>query len=196
MGVRLVFNAKWLLATYTAAAAVSLGAAGGLQAAPVAHVERTGFDLALSLSAATTDGVKRAGIVAGWTHPAPLWQGRRWHVDLRHELVLASWHVPQAQNLMEYGYSPVLRLVRPSGASGAFFAEASIGVHGLTRTRISADRNLSSKLQFADMLGAGWQWGPARRSTLGLRFQHISDAGLKRPNPGINFTQLYYSHRF
>lgn len=34
------------------------------------------------------------------------------------------------------------------------------------------------------------------RSTLGVRYQHISNAGIKKPNPGMDFVLLYYTHRF
>ena len=46
------------------------------------------------------------------------------------------------------------------------------------------------------MLGVGVQWGAQGRSTLGLRYQHVSNLGIKRPNPGLDFGQLYYTHRF
>jgi hypothetical protein len=46
------------------------------------------------------------------------------------------------------------------------------------------------------MLGMGMQFGRESRSTLGVRLQHMSNLGIKKPNPGINFLQVYYSHRF
>ena len=55
---------------------------------------------------------------------------------------------------------------------------------------------MSTAFQFADMLGVGMQFGREARSTLGLRVQHLSNLGIKKPNPGIEFLQLYYSYRF
>lgn len=178
-------------ASRRAGAALLLGAcAAAAQAAPA------GFDLSLLAARATTDDVSKAGLVAGWTHPDPLWQGSRWQLALRHEVELSFWHVPRARDLIEFGYSPVLRLERPAAGGALFFLEASIGVRALSHTRVSDRRDLSSSFQFADILGAGWQWGPHGRSTLGVRIQHISNAGLKKPNPGINFGQVYYRYRF
>jgi hypothetical protein len=39
------------------------------------------------------------------------------------------------------------------------------------------------------------QWGlGSGAQTVGLRFQHQSNADIKTPNPGINFTMLYYRY--
>lgn len=155
-----------------------------------------GFDLSVVAAHATTDQVHKAGLVAGWARPDPLWQGSQWQLALRHEVELSFWRAPRGQDVVEFGYSPVLRLERPTARGNLFFVEASIGVRGLSHTRVSADRDLNSHFQFSDVLGAGWQWGPQGRSTLGVRFQHLSNAGIKEPNPGINFGQIYYRQRF
>ena len=55
---------------------------------------------------------------------------------------------------------------------------------------------MSTAFQFSDTLGAGVQFGNRARSTVGVRFQHLSNASIKRPNPGINFTQVYYQQSF
>lgn len=155
-----------------------------------------GVDWQLAYGKSNRADVKKVGVIAGWHHGTPLWQGEQWRLALRHELELAYWRVPQAQDIIEGGYSPFLRLERPTGTSSLVFVEASIGVRLLSHTRVSPDHTLSSAFQFSDQLGAGFQWGPQGRSTLGVRFQHISNAGIKKPNPGINFTQVYYRHRF
>lgn len=153
-----------------------------------------GPDLALTAAIGQDEHVRKAGVVLGFTRPEPLWQGTRWRLGLRHELELAAWRVPHARNIVELGYSPVLRLERPNPTGdGLFFVEGSIGVRLLSHTRLSPTRSLSTAFQFADMLGLGWQWG---RSTLGLRLQHISNADIKKPNPGINFAHVYYRYRF
>lgn len=151
-----------------------------------------GMDLSLTAATSNSKSVKKYGVVAGWVHPRPLWEGQQWRLDLRHELELTGWDVPQAKNIIELGYSPVLRLNRQL-QKGVFFVEGSIGARLLSHTRIAPDKTLSTAFQFSDMLGAGWQWD---RSTVGMRFQHISNAGIKKPNPGINFLQFYYRYRF
>jgi len=177
------------------AVAACLGAACGLaqaQAQPAG-----GLDWTLSAAGAAEANVSKLGVIAGWTQPAPLWQGAQWRLRLRHEVELAAWRVPKARDLLELGYSPVLRLERPlRGGQALLFVEGSIGARLLSHTRVAPERSLSTAFQFSDMLGVGVQWGAQGRSALGLRYQHVSNLGIKRPNPGLDFGQLYYTHRF
>ena len=172
-------------------------AAGATLVLAGAAAQAQGVDWTLIGGASDTARVRQVGVVAGWTRPAPLWQGDAWRLRLRHEGVLAAWHVPQARDVVEVGYSPVLRLERPlQGSANVFFVEGSIGVRLLSHTRVAPDRSLSTAFQFSDMIGMGLQWGREGRSTLGLRYQHISNLGIKRPNPGMDFALLYYTLRF
>ncbi|MDO5623251.1 MAG: acyloxyacyl hydrolase [Pseudomonadota bacterium] len=161
------------------------------------EVAPAGWDWTLEAGTASRADVKKLGLSAGLTQAAPLWQGQAWRLVLRHELHLAGWRVPQAHNLVEVGYSPVLRLERPVGGGPHWlYAEASIGVRLLSRTRLSPSHSMGTAYHFADMLGVGMRWGQGGRSSLGVRYQHLSNAGIKKPNPGINFVLLHYTHRF
>mgnify|MGYP000974007303 CR=1 FL=1 len=172
-------------------------AAGATLVLVGAAAQAQGVDWTLIGGASDTARVRQVGVVAGWTRPAPLWQGDAWRLRLRHEGVLAAWHVPQARDVVELGYSPVLRLERPLADSRAtFFVEGSIGARLLSHTRVGPDHDMSTAFQFSDELRAGWTWGDQGRHTAGLRLQHLSNLGIKEPNPGINFWQLYYRYRF
>ncbi|MBH1965271.1 MAG: acyloxyacyl hydrolase [Comamonadaceae bacterium] len=173
-----------------------LGAHSGVSAQTQPQTAPQGMDWQLNLGVSDSADVKKVGVIAGWQRGAPLWQGEQWRLTLRHELELAFWRVPKAQDIVEAGYSPFLRLERPLQGSGVLFAEASIGVRLLSHTRISPEHTMSTAFQFSDQVGAGFQWGPQGRSTVGVRYTHLSNASIKRPNPGINFTQVYYRHRF
>ena len=137
-------------------AVACLGAACGLaqaQAQPAG-----GLDWTLSAAGAAEANVSKLGVIAGWTQPAPLWQGAQWRLRLRHELELAAWRVPKARDLLELGYSPVLRLERPlRGGQALLFVEGSIGARLLSHTRVAPERSLSTAFQFSDMLGVGVQ---------------------------------------
>lgn len=174
--------------------ALALAAALGW-ALPAAQAAAQGLDLALAAGTGS-HRVDKLALVLGWTRPEPLWQGTQWRLLLRHEAELATWRVPGAPDVQELGYSPVLRLERPlAGSSARLFVEGSIGVRLLSGTHVG-ERSLSTAFQFSDQLGLGWQWGAQGRDTLGLRLQHISNADIKKPNPGMNFWQLVYRRRF
>ncbi|MDR2990689.1 MAG: acyloxyacyl hydrolase [Burkholderiaceae bacterium] len=153
-------------------------------------------DLTLAIASGSRHSVSKVELDAGWTQQHPLWQGQNWRLRLRHEIALGQWRVPDARNITELGYSPVFRLEKP-GASGTFFVEGSIGVRLLSHTRLAPRSTLTTTYQFADMAGIGMQWGQGTGAqTVGLRFQHQSNADIKKPNPGINFIMLYYSYAF
>jgi hypothetical protein len=151
-------------------------------------------DLTLAAASGSRHRVRKIELDAGWTRQQPLWQGQSWRLGLRHEIALGQWRVPDARNITELGYSPVFRLEHPS-ASGTFFVEGSIGVRLLSHIRLAQNTTLTTAYQFADMAGVGMQWGQGPGAqTVGLRFQHQSNADIKKPNPGIDFLILYYRY--
>ncbi|MCK9510582.1 MAG: acyloxyacyl hydrolase [Pigmentiphaga sp.] len=68
-----------------------------------------------------------------------------------------------------------------------FYLEAGIGLTLFNHTRLG-EHELSTALQFGDHLGLGYQITENWR--LGLRVSHFSNAGIKRPNRGLNAYQL------
>jgi lipid A 3-O-deacylase len=88
-----------------------------------------------------------------------------------------------------------VRFIKNSGAIRPF-VEAGVGIRLLSHTRISDRFTVSSAFQFADMVGVGAQFGERQQYQVGFRFQHVSNGGIKEPNPGINFEQLYLQYNF
>lgn len=73
------------------------------------------------------------------------------------------------------------------------YVEAAIGFHILSDLRISRRRSFSTSFQYGDHVGAGLIRGS---HDFGLRLQHLSNGGIARPNPGINFLVLRYQYHF
>lgn len=117
------------------------------------------------------------------------------------EFAVGGWHWEDERTpprgskdgLLEIAATPIFRFERlPAAASGARpFVEAGIGVHLISEKLVSS-RDMSSNLHFGSLLGAGWYFGRQDRFELALRIQHLSNAGLKKPNPGINFAVLLF----
>ena len=93
------------------------------------------------------------------------------------------------------GVTPVLRLTPDQGRS-AFFFEGGIGATYADKRYVTPDREFSTRFNFASHLGAGVRLGAQRQHELLLRVQHVSNAGIKHPNPGNNFVQLRYALHF
>ena len=176
-----------------AALALALGILTAL-ATPLAQAA----DWQVSVGGGDRSSINKVGFGVVWDPHAPLWQGQVWQLRLLHEAQLAYWDVPRASDTFEIGYSPMFRLQRGTLSTGNWvpFIEASIGVRLISNTRLSESRTMSTAFQFSDTLGVGVQFGNKARSTVGLRYQHLSNAGIKHPNPGINFTQIYYQQSF
>lgn len=81
----------------------------------------------------------------------------------------------------------------PAQGHSRWFTEAGTGLVWHSRHYASDDKYFSTRYNFASHLGVGRNFGPQGRHTLALRVQHISNAGVKHPNPGDNFLLVRYS---
>lgn len=99
------------------------------------------------------------------------------------------------RSLAALGAGINLRWRAAQGAS-PWFVEAGTGLVWHSRHYASDDKYFSTRYNFASHLGVGRNFGPQGRHALAVRLQHISNAGIKKPNPGDNFLQLRYAVAF
>ena len=92
------------------------------------------------------------------------------------------------------GITPVIRLWIQD--SSRFFVEAGIGANLIGPLYKRQDQRFSTAFNFGDHIAAGWRFGNQGREEISLRLQHYSNAGIKHPNPGVNFVQLRFAYRF
>ena|SRR5947207_5317461 len=113
----------------------------------------------------------------------PAWlAASRW--DLYWDLSVGSWH-SDTGTVHDVGLTPVFRYAR--GVRGPYF-EGAIGFHVLSDSHISTDLRFGTRFQFGDHLGVGYRFNDTY--DLGLRLQHLSNGGMRNPNPGVNFLEL------
>ncbi len=89
--------------------------------------------------------------------------------------------------------SPVLRYPLGQAFDLNWDLEFGIGVSLLDDTRF-AGKDVSTHYQFEDRLGLVAWLAPDRSLT--VRYLHYSNAGFKRPNPGLDFVSLSYAWYF
>lgn len=113
------------------------------------------------------------------------------------DLSLAQWrgrrHKNQAgdtQDLIAIGISPMLRLASREN-TGPYF-ETGLGPHLLSDNYDNNGRQLSTRFQFGSHLGLGYIF--SNGLDVALRFQHYSNASIKKPNDGVNFLILRFSY--
>jgi hypothetical protein len=121
----------------------------------------------------------------------------RWQLDVLLEVETGYWNPEFGDNdLWEIGATPIFQVASNRSSSTGLlpFLEAGLGAHLLSNVRFS-DLYLSTSLQFGSHIGAGIYFGKDRRFSLVYRFQHLSNASVKQPNPGIEFHLLQFGFR-
>lgn len=181
------------------AAAASLLSAGAIAAvataATAAHADTFGVQLAGGVA---KHHVKKVDLGLVWDPGINWWEVGGWHFSLVGEAHVAYWHTSEGtarNDVYEAGISPMLRFIKSAGAIRPFI-EAGAGVRGLSHPTINNGYTLSTAFQFTETVGVGAQFGAHQQYQAGFRFQHVSNAGIKEPNPGINFSQLYLQYNF
>lgn len=165
-------------------------------ASNTAYADQFGLQIAGGLA---DHDVKKADLGFVWDPGLTWWEVGGYHFTIVGEAHAAYWDIQEKPashpNIWEFGLTPVLRFVRSSGWIRPYF-EAGVGVRLLSHVDETPDRSYSSSFQFADMVGVGAEFGTRQHYQAGFRFQHLSNAGIKHPNPGIDFSQVYLQYNF
>lgn len=114
------------------------------------------------------------------------------------EAFVSNW-ITRAESRREgYTLIGIVPLVRYRFSQGRspWFLEGGIGLSVLDSRFVIASRQMSTALNFYDVVAAGRSFGGDNRHEVSLRLAHISNAGIKKPNPGQEFLQMRYAVRF
>jgi hypothetical protein len=130
---------------------------------------------------------------------------RRWfqrngrHLAAYWDVSLARWRTKawnstpgEHKSVTTVGLTPVFRYRSDSGLG--WYAEGGIGLQYFSDAYYNGDKQLATRFQFGDHLGAGYVF--ANGWDVGARFQHFSNGGLKKPNDGVNLLILRASRHF
>lgn len=139
-----------------------------------------------------TESVKLGRVGAQWNWQKQWFKGDAWHVGGYWDLQLGQWH--GASHITDIGLTPTFRLEQNTGYGP--YLEGAIGFHYLSGKNISTNKQFSTNFQFGDHVGAGVRFGDKGQYDFGLRLQHLSNGGIKHPNPGINFAILRLQYHF
>ncbi|MCP3024133.1 acyloxyacyl hydrolase [Cupriavidus basilensis] len=173
----------------------ALGAMAALGACAAAHAD-PGVHVAFGRDPGHNIDKYELGI--NWDSGFAWGNPQGWQVKLQWEAELAEWNArsgTNAQNVTEFGFSPIFRLEKRGGALVPFL-EASVGVRMMSHKATSDEHRSGSLFQFSDMIGVGMAFGPKTAYEAGFRYQHVSNAGIKQPNPGSGFYTGYMRYRF
>ncbi|MPZ42925.1 MAG: outer membrane beta-barrel protein [Betaproteobacteria bacterium] len=161
-------------------------------------VDGMAVEFGTSNSSNASVDMARVGVQWNWPWRWPL--GSNWHVGGYWDLSLGYWDNDgrnQTHNsITDLGFTPVFRLQPSHPGAVAPYLEAAIGFHLLSHTSLSPQRRFGTKFQFGDHLGLGVRFGTRHAFDVGYRYQHLSNAGIKQPNQGIEFHQVRLQYHF
>ncbi len=142
--------------------------------------------------------VAAAGIGLAWDWN---WETllRRFELTGHTELIANQWWAEDfgngRQGFRQIVLLPVLRMQLDRGRS-PWYLEFGIGASWLDRRYVTPWQDFSTQFNFYDVVGVGYRFGDAHRHELGLRYTHVSNGGIEKPNPGEDFLMLRYGVRF
>jgi lipid A 3-O-deacylase len=125
-----------------------------------------------------------------YRHPLP--SSREWWMPTSVQLGVSAWRVPDiggSTQRLDLNATPIWQLER-----SGWYVEGGIGAYLLSKTINNDANRLPSSFQFGSHIGAGLQIGENGR--IGVALQHLSNAGLKQPNGGIDLVQISGGIRF
>lgn len=175
---------------FFAAAVLAAGLAGTAHADPTVQA---------AFGRDPSHGINKYEVALNWDSGFNWGNPDSWLLRLQWEVELAEWF-PQSgtnrHNVTEFGFTPLLRLEKHGFAGFVPFLEVGAGARLLSSTYTSDEHRSGSAFQFGDIFGLGAMFGSRNQFEAGFRFQHVSNAGIKEPNPGTNFYTGYVRYRF
>jgi lipid A 3-O-deacylase len=180
-----------------AAIACAAAALAAAHAAPAAEPARWRPAVAAEIGRGDDTDMLRLALAA--EQAAPLWSRETLSLAAFGEIAAAHWRFPQPnaagrRHITVVGVTPYLRL--RDTRIGRWFFDFGIGLNALSDLYETRDRRFSTRFQFSDHLAFGRGFGDGDALELSYRFIHFSNAGIRRPNPGLNFHVLRLQYRF
>lgn len=120
-------------------------------------------------------------------------------LSLHWDISLAHWRTDRVQG----GHRQFTQLTgmgvwrHPIGGPDAsWFVDLGLGITLFDRLYRSGTDRFSTAFQFTEAIGLGYRFGEGNAYEVSVRVQHISNASIKKPNPGENVVRLRFACRF
>jgi hypothetical protein len=140
----------------------------------------------------------RVGVQWDWNKK--LVEAGNWHLGGYWESDFGYWAnnspAKTHSTILDIGFTPVFRVQQTTLSTVSPYVELGVGFHFLSATSLSPQRQFGTSFQFGDHVGGGLRFGDKGRYDIGYRYQHMSNAGIKGPNQGINFHELRLQYHF
>jgi len=98
----------------------------------------------------------------------------------------------QSKSITNFGITPVLRWQK--NREDGVYAEIGLGINYMSDHYNNSGKVASTKYQFGDHIAVGYKF--SNSVDVSIKYQHYSNAGIKEPNPAINFTTIKLAYSF
>ena len=118
----------------------------------------------------------------------PLKENGAWWMPSHAQLGTSVWRVPDIRGTtrrLDVNATAIWRSERPWG-----YLEAGFGSYLLSKTINNDQNRVPSAFEFGSHIGIGFKLG---EGMLGVGLQHLSNAGIKQPNGGIDIVLVQYT---
>src|SRR5437867_4727178 len=136
-----------------------------------------------------SESLRQAEAFANWNLPLAWDLNSHWHLQSRLDLSI-GWLGGRGDNATVGTAGPSLLLRR---ASFPLTLDVGASATGLSREKFGS-KDFGTPFQFTTHAGVNLDLGQHIR--VGYRYQHMSNAGLSRPNPGLNLHVFGLSYLF
>jgi lipid A 3-O-deacylase len=119
----------------------------------------------------------------------PLPHSGAWWRPTHAQFGASLWQVPDIRGRtrrLDLNATAIWRSERPWG-----YLEAGFGGYLLSKTINNPDTRVPSAFEFGSHIGIGFSL--AKNHQVGIALQHLSNAGLKQPNGGIDLVLVQYT---
>jgi lipid A 3-O-deacylase len=124
----------------------------------------------------------------GYRHP--LKENGAWWVPSHVQLGASVWRVPDIRGTTRRFDLNATAIWRAERAWGYY--EAGFGGYLLSKTINNDENRVPSAWEFGSHIGVGFRM--AKEHALGVGLQHLSNAGIKQPNGGIDMVLVQYTY--
>ena len=149
--------------------------------------------------AASDVGLVSAGVQWPWAWRRDVLGGEltgHWDTHIAHWRAPSGTAVPGGRrHWTQLAMVPTLRW-RFDGGRSAWFIEGGIGLSALDGHYATRHKAFSTRFNFTDHQGVGFNFGARRQHEWMLIVRHVSNGGIRKPNPGEDFVQVRYSRSF
>jgi lipid A 3-O-deacylase len=143
-------------------------------------------------------GLVSVGVQLPWDLRRPFLGGEltgHWDAHVAHWQAPAERAAGERRRWTQLALVPTLRL-RFDGGRSAWFVEGGVGLSVLDGDYTTQRKTFSTRFNFTDHQGIGVNFGAHQRHEIMLFIRHVSNGGIRKPNPGEDFVQIRYGLAF